>query len=174
LESWYGGDCQPAQFISGPEQPIEGPYVDCSTSSPSSQTIEYESILGAQVSVENCEVTASSGSDQVRRPQQNVACDVHYMNVMNSAVGKAPAVTAQEFTVTPAGFVRQPGGGNPWYLIDYPEDTELRESFRRFAEAGELRDEYEGAGCPSARTPECANLILDNLDGWAAWYETNS
>jgi hypothetical protein len=169
LESWYGGDCHTARFFSGPSQPFEGADLDCSTSSTPSQTIEYESILGAQVSVENCEETAPAASQD-----QNLSCEVHYTNAMNSAVGKPPSVTARRFTVVSAGFVRQPGGGNPWYQGDYPEDTELRESFRLFAEGGELRDEYEGAGCASARTPECANLILGNLDGWAAWYQTNS
>jgi hypothetical protein len=64
-------------------------------------------------------------------------------------------------------------GEEPWYEVDYPEDTELRNSFRRFAEEGELADEYAAAGCASARSPECANLIVDNLDAWATWYETN-
>jgi hypothetical protein len=169
LESWYGGDCEAAQFIGGPHPAIEGPYVDCSISSTSGQTIEYESILGAQASVENCEQTAPAGSED-----QNLSCEVHYTNAMNSAVGKPPSVTARGFTVVSAGFVRQPGSYIPWYQGEYPEDTELRESFRLFAEGGELRDEYEGAGCASARTPECADLILANLDGWAAWFETNS
>ena len=62
---------------------------------------------------------------------------------------------------------------SPWYGGVYPEDTELRESFRLFAEGGDLQDEYADANCASVRTPECANLILDNLDEWAAWYETH-
>ena len=168
LESWYGGDCPAAQFISGPQQPNEDPYVDCSASSTAGQTIEYESILEAEVSVENCAETASISNNQ------DLSCEVHYTNVMNSAVGKPASVTAREFTVVSAGFVRQPGSGIPWYQGDYPEDSELRQSFGLFAEGGELRDEYDGAGCASARTPECANLILNNLDDWAAWYETNS
>jgi hypothetical protein len=57
--------------------------------------------------------------------------------------------------------------------VDYPEDTELRESFRAFAEGGEQADEYAAADCANTRTPACANLIRDNLDAWAAWYETN-
>ena len=175
LESWYGGDCQAAQIITL----RVGQDMDCSTWSTPSQTMEYESILGAQVSVENCEETAPAASQD-----QNLSCEVHYTNAMNSAVGKPPSVTAREFTVF-SGFVRQLGeeDENPWYEGyypedmyegDYPEGTELRESFRLFAEGGELGDEYEGAGCASARTPECANLILDNLDDWASWYETNS
>ena len=180
VESWYGGDCQAAQIISL----RVGLDIDCSTSSTPSQTMEYESILGAQVSVENCEETALLIGTALNGAK-HLSCEVHYSNTMNSAVGKPPSVTAREFTVFSAGWVRQPGEEeeNPWYETDYPEDmyegdypegTELRESFRLFAEGGELRDEYEGAGCASARTPECANLILDNLDDWASWYETNS
>jgi hypothetical protein len=61
----------------------------------------------------------------------------------------------------------------PWYEVDYAEDTELRDSFRLFAEEGELADEYAGADCATARTPECANLVVDNLAAFAAWYQTN-
>jgi hypothetical protein len=170
LESWYGGDCEAAQFISGPEELTEDffmdphAYVDCSTSSLPAQTIEYESILEAQVSVEKCEGTGS----------ENLSCEVHYSNAMNSAVGKPPSVTVRAFTVVSTGWVRQPEEVQPWFEADYPEDTELRESFRLFAEAGELQDEYAAAGCASARTPMCASLILDNLDDWASWHETHS
>ena len=91
---------------------------------------------------------------------------------MNSAVGKPPAVTAREFVLM---FGVLPAGPDEksWYEVDYPEDTALRNSFRLFAEGGELADGYADAGCASARSPECANLILDNLDAWATWYETN-
>ena len=56
------------------------------------QTIAYESILGAQVSVENCETT--SGGDH-----PGLSCEVHYSNAMNSAVDKPPSVTAREFVL---------------------------------------------------------------------------
>ena len=46
----------------------------------------------------------------------------------------------------------------------------LRESFQAFAEGGKVKDEYASAGCASARTRECASLIMDNLDDCAAWY----
>jgi hypothetical protein len=42
-----------------------------------------------------------------------------------------------------------------------------------FAESGNLQDDFASADCADARAPTCANLILDNLDDWAAWYETN-
>ena len=164
LESWYGGDCQVALFLAGTDFGDEGV---CSTSSLPAQTIEYESILGAQVSVENCETT-SAGGDSTR-----ITCEVHYSNAMNSAVGKPPSVTARAFDVWSAGILGLPPEFQPWYEGDYPEDTELRESFGLFAEGGDLSAEYAAAECASARTPECANLIMDNLDAWAAWYEAN-
>ena len=164
LESWYGGDCQVALFLAGTDFGNDGV---CSASSLPAQTIEYESILGAKVSVENCE-TASAGGDSTR-----LSCEVHYSNAMNSAVGKPPSVTARAFDVWFAGLVALPPEFQPWYEGDYPEDTELRESFGLFAEGGDLSAEYAAAGCASARTPECANLIMDNLDAWAAWYEAN-
>ncbi len=91
---------------------------------------------------------------------------------MNSAVDKPPSVTAREFVLM-YGVLTAGPDEEPWYEVDYPEDTELRDSFRLFAEGGELADEYADAGCASARSPECANLIVDNLDAWATWYETN-
>jgi hypothetical protein len=158
VESWYGGNCEAAIGLAWSD-------TDCSASSVPAQTIAYESSLGAQVSVEACKTT-SGGNHPV------LSCEVHYSNAMNSAVGKPPTVTAREFVlmfgVLPAGPDEK-----PWYDVDYPEDTELRNSFRLFAQGGELADEYADAGCASARSPECANLILHNLDAWATWYKTN-
>jgi len=92
---------------------------------------------------------------------------------MNDAVGKSPSVTAREFVLM-YGVMTAGPDEEPWYEVDYPEDAELRDSFRLFAEQGELADEYADAGCASARSPECAHLIVDNLDAWATWYETNA
>ena len=85
-------------------------------------------------------------------------------------------MTARQFLIEFGVWVRhQPGSTAQWYEGgDYPGDTELRDSFRLFAESGELADDYAAADCASARTAACASLILDNLDDWAAWYETNS
>jgi hypothetical protein len=152
---------------------IGGGYRDgadalCPSSASSTQTIEYESILGAQVSVENCETTSAGGDST------HLSCEVHYSNAMNIAVGKPPSVTVRGFGINSEdGSVSQAGDGARWEA-DYPEDTELRDSFQAFAEEGDLAEAYADAGCATARTPECANLILDNLDAWAAWYETNS
>ena len=91
---------------------------------------------------------------------------------MNAAVGKPPSVTVRDFVVS-FGFFTGGPDDQPWYAADYPEDAELRDSFSRFAESGELAGEYAAADCASARTPECATLIMDHLDEWATWYETN-
>ena len=161
MESWYGGDCEEARLVASVENEL------CATSDTPTETIEYESILGADVSVEGCEESPGS-VDPVR-----LSCEVHYSNAMSTAVGKPPFLTVREFSVYPIGFMDFPDDPSRWYLQDYPEDPELRESFRLFAESGELRDDYAAAGCAEARTPECADLILANLDDWAAWYETN-
>jgi len=75
---------------------------------------------------------------------------------MNDAVGKSPSVTAREFVLM-YGVMTAGPDEEPWYEVDYPEDAELRDSFRLFAEQGELADEYADAGCdphahPSAPT----------------------
>jgi hypothetical protein len=93
---------------------------------------------------------------------------------MNTAVGKPPSVTVREFGVYPPDVSVGTSSGTPWYKGGYPEDIDLRQSFRLFAESGDLQDEYAAADCANARTPECANLVMDNLDEWAVWYETNS
>jgi hypothetical protein len=175
LESWYAGDCEAALFMAGPEDFGAFRWVDCSASSTPAQTIEYEDILDAQVSVGECEITAGETSPGPPPPANlswNLSCTVQYSNAMNNAVGTPPSTTARTFTVD--GWVREPGSDQPWYGGVYPEDTELRDSFGLFAASGDLRDEYVSGGCASARTPECANLIVDNLDAWVTWYRTNS
>jgi hypothetical protein len=158
VESWYRGDCEAAVLLSWGE-------ADCSASSLPAQTTGYESILGSEVSVENCEATSAGD-------HTNLSCEVHYSNAMDTAVGKSPSVTAREFVLM-FGVLTAGLDEAPWYEADYPEDTELRDSFRLFAEGGDLAAEYADAGCASARSPECANLIVDNLDAWATWYKTN-
>jgi hypothetical protein len=170
LESWYRGDCEAALFVAGPfdfdDPDPDNPDPDCSTSSKPGQWTEYESILGAQVSVEGCE-DALSGEDTV------LSCQVHYSNAMTGAVGEQPSVTAREFIVRIGMFVREPGSELPWYEGVYPEDTELLASFRLFAESSDLSEQYAAGSCASHRTPVCAQLIVDHLEEWAAWYETN-
>lgn len=150
ISSWYGGDCVTAAVLSGV---ASGACSD--PTNPFSLKLQYESILGAQVSLENCE-SAFEGV---------VRCDVHYSNSLNEAVDKPAAVINRPFEVI------RTIGARGWHEARYPEDAELNESFQAFAEGGELQEEYAAAGCASARTPECAQLIMDNLDDWAAWYQ---
>ncbi len=192
LEAWYGGDCFGAHYLAGAMFfKVEGGMFDngyregadalCPASANSSQTIEYESILEADVALEACEVGGGSsdgaeiGGYRVDLEGVTYSCEVHYSNVMNNAVGKSPSLTIREFRLMwHVGLVTGDSRRSPWYAEDvYPEDTELRESFKQFAEGGDLSDEYAAANCANERTPDCAHLIKDNLDEWAAWYRTN-
>jgi hypothetical protein len=171
LESWYGGDCGQATFLSGTEFNDSYSAEDCGfgAEQPASSPIrmmDYESILGAAVSVEGCETIASG--DPI-----DLSCEVHYSNAMSEAVGKPPAMTVRDFSILVDAIVAGLGGEQAWYMDNYPEDVELRESFQQFAESGDLSEEYTESGCATARTEACANLIMENIDDWAAWYETN-
>lgn len=162
LQSWYGGDCESTRFVSGISTNI------CAIPDGRTHMIEYESILGADVSIEACQDPVPT-ADGLR-----VSCEVHYSNAQSTAVGKPPSVTTREFVAhLDSGVIGSPSSVLPWYAVDYPEDTELRESFRAFAEGGDLADEYAAAGCATSRSPNCADLIVDNLDDWAAWHQTN-
>jgi hypothetical protein len=111
------------------------------------------------VSLENCETALEAV----------VRCDVHYSNALNEAVGKPAAVIDRTFQVI------RTIGARGWHEADrYPEDAELNDSFQAFAEGGELQEEYAAANCANERTPECANLMMDNLDDWAAWHLANN
>ncbi|HKX74134.1 MAG TPA: hypothetical protein VJR05_01985 [Acidimicrobiia bacterium] len=163
LQAWYAGDCETARYLSYLETDV------CSMLDPQNSTMEYESILGATVSLQGCEDRPALIDDEA-----TLSCEVHYSNAMSIAVGKPPSVTAREFSVWVRATVRS-AAGDHWYAVDYPEDLELRESFRAFAESGDLADVYAAADCGQIdqRTPECATLIVENLDAWAAWYQSN-
>jgi hypothetical protein len=170
LGAWYGGDCEQATFLSLTQFLDDPGADDCASGSdqPSSFPVRitaYESILGAEVAVEGCE--QPTGGDPIV-----LSCEVHYSNAMSRAVGKPAAVTTREFGIIVKAVVTDGSGEQPWYRIDYPEDAELRESFRQFAEEGDLNAEFTDAGCATNRTEVCANLIMDNLDDWAAWHKT--
>lgn len=166
LRTWYGGDCAPALFLGGA---LDGAIDDCASpaDAPASSPVhitEYESILGAEITVDGCEVLASGDST-------HLSCQVSYASAMNDAVGVPPAVMTREFSVWTYGIFNDPEEGH-WWQDHYPEDADLRDSFRRFAEEGELAARYAGEDCATARTAACARLIMDNLDDWAAWYRT--
>ena len=152
ISSWYSGDCVTAAVLSGDFGACSDP------TDPLTLKLQYESILGAQVSVENCE-TASEAV---------VRCDVHYSNALNEAVGKPAAVINRTFGVISTI------GARGWHEAEYPQDAALNESFRAFAEGGELHEEYAAADCAHSFTPDCANLMMDNLDDWADWHLANA
>ncbi|NNC41620.1 MAG: hypothetical protein HKO03_00095 [Acidimicrobiia bacterium] len=175
LESWYGGGCEVAVFLSVSVHFDDDTDCESGASGPSpAATIEYEHLLGAEVTVEKCERLETGAND--------LSCEVHYANAMNRAVDKPPAVMTREFTVPDSAFVTALGGESTWYRDNYPEDSELSASFKRFAEEGDLKKEevrelraaYDEAGCATARTHQCANLILDNINDWAAWHLKNA
>jgi hypothetical protein len=152
ISSWYSGDCVTAAVLSGDFGACSDP------TDPLTLKLQYESILGAQVSLENCETAIEAG----------LQCDVHYSNALNEAVGKPAAVINRTFGVISTI------GARGWHEDQYPEDAELNESFQAFAEGGELSSEYGAAGCATSFTPDCANLMMDNLDDWAAWHLANN
>lgn len=160
LRSWYRGDCAAAVALSW-DTPI-----DCSAASLPAQMVAYESILDAQVSVANCATTPQGN-------HSSVTCDVHYSNAMHTAVGKPPSVNAHEFLLM-FGIMPAAADEGIWFQTDYPQDAELHDSFKRFVEEGALAAEFADAGCATARSSECANLIVANLDAWATWYQTNA
>jgi hypothetical protein len=166
MEAWYGGDCEAALYVAPFWSSAQTPPTEA-CAPPTGLANEYEWILGAEVSIDGCsEPTPAFWG-------VSIFCDVHYSNVMRSAVGQPPVVTNVEFRVdADGGELGMNNEVDPWYLPDYPVDTELRESFRQFAQGGELADAYAAASC-NERTPDCAILIRDNLDEWAAWHQAN-
>lgn len=161
LAAWYGGDCVTGLLVSGVQASDIGacPSGPFATSAPG--MIEYEGLVGAEVGVDNCIPDPEEGT---------VTCDVSYSNVMNGTVGTEPAVTSKTFFPDGGQIL---GSIGRWYQESgYPTDPELHDSFRAWATENGLGADY-ARECIVDYTPECAQLILDNLDDWAVWYEAN-
>jgi hypothetical protein len=125
LASWYGGDCGQATFLSGTEFNDVYSADDCAsgpTQPPASpiRMMDYESILGAEVSVDSCE-TLSTG-DTI-----DVTCEVRYSNAMSQAVGKPPAVTAREFSILVDAILTDIGGEQAGGGLRHRPNRELRQ-----------------------------------------------
>jgi len=97
-------------------------------------------------------------------------CHVPYQNAITDAINYRDGGDTIRVVVE-GGVIRE---------FNFPEHTGLLAQIAAFlhdegnpACAREFFDLFpeEGAGPPTA---DCANLILDNLDDWAAWYQTNS
>lgn len=129
----------------------------------------YQAAIGGRLTL-NC-------IEEVTTPGM-FSCNVPYHNALTEAVGYVDSpgdfihVVVQDGVITQFGL---PGHLEQGVAHEFPEHNVLLRSVVSF-----LREEVEGSeGCwddPTSfwaviRTPDCAHLIMDNLDGWAAWYE---
>lgn len=158
LAAWYRGDCEAAVTLA-----TDVP--ECTPTSETEQTTAYESILQADVSVDQC-TTGSGGDDPT------LTCQVTYSNDMSRAVDAPATVTTRAFVMVLARFVSA-GPGKAWYSTDYPEDKRLRDNFTAYAQQADFASDYAAAGCATTRSADCARLIVDHVDDWAAWYRAN-
>lgn len=132
----------------------------------------YQAAIGGRLTLNCTEVVNTPGM---------FTCNVPYHNALTDAVGYIDSpgdfihVVVQDGVITQFGLPRKLVQG---VAHGFPEHSVLLRSVVSF-----LRDEVEGSGScwddsTSAwaliRTPECAGLIMNHLDEWAAWYRTNS
>lgn len=120
----------------------------------------YQAVIGGRLTV-NC-------TDEVNTPGM-FTCNVPYHNALTDAVGYVDSPGDPIHVVVQDGVITQ--FGLPHHLDqgvahEFPEHSFLLWEVGYF-----LREEVEGSeGClDDLRTPECARLIMDHLDEWAAW-----
>ena len=94
-------------------------------------------------------------------------CNVPYENAITDAVGgESPGVPYR--VVVRNGVITE--FGIPHHIVQgWTHEFEMGDHMGDVASF--LRQEVEGAGAcrDDPRTPECARLIMDHLDEWAAW-----
>lgn len=121
----------------------------------------YQAAIGGRLTL-NC--TALRSTPGV------FTCHTPYHNALTDAIGLRVGQDTFRVVVND-GVITE---------FNFPEHTELLTEIAAFlhdegnpACAREFFDLFpeEGAGPPTA---DCANLMLEHLDEWAAWYETNS
>jgi hypothetical protein len=150
LDAWYGGDFEAASELRAEQKLRTGPSEERARAE-----VEYQAALGASTELLWCEAL----------PPATLRCDVSYSNVLNEAVGKDPAIAAQQFGIEDGRILFVAG--------PYLDDELLTDSFRTFADL--LASEEYVAACsdePAYQTPDCANFKLDHLDDWADWHQT--
>ena len=164
MAAYFGGDCVTATLIlrgyaaSVPEPPSV--TEDLAACAQRDHAINAESILDAQVTVENC--SESAGADGVSQ----ITCDLRYSNVLDQTVGNTPV------QVTTRSFEFDFGVLNSLDR-NYPS-SEMYPSFVEYADEQGLGGELE-AVCPVLEpSVECAEFILDHVDDWAVWHESVS
>lgn len=137
---------------------------DCPT-----DATEYEQALSASVDVDDCQSLA------VEDPEDwNIACRVSYSNVLNAAVGAGPAVMTVRFYMDPSSPLMKTVSMED-ARSTYPTDEAMLDSFAAFAESSGLGDAMAEACTINfpERSAGCASFILEHLDDWAAWAESN-
>jgi hypothetical protein len=105
-------------------------------------------------------------------------CNVPYHNALTDEMGYVDSPGDLIQVVVQDGVITQ--FGYPNHLV---QGITHEFPWHNYAMVPFLREEVDGSdGCwdhsnPSnwmiIRTPECARLIMDHLDEWAAWYRTN-
>lgn len=149
LDAWYGGDFEAASELRAEQKLRTGPSEERARAE-----VEYQAALGASTELLWCEAL----------PPATLRCDVSYSNVLNEAVGKDPAIAAQQFGIEDGRILFVAG--------PYLDDEVLRDSFRTFAVL--LFPHEYTASCPEEpgfQTPECAEFKRAHLEDWASWHE---
>ena len=148
LDAWYGGDFEAASELRAEQKLRTGP-----TDERARAEVGYQAALDAHADLLGCEPL----------PPSTFRCDVSYSNVLNEAVGKAPAVVAQQFGIEHGRILFVAG--------PYLDDEMLTASFRRFA--GLLFPTAYDESCtdePGLQPLECADFKLAHLEDWAYWH----
>jgi len=135
------------------------------------QEAAYQAAIGGRLTLDCTEEVNTPGV---------FTCNVPYHNALTDAVGYVDSPGDFSHVVVQDGVITQ--FGIPHHLVqgiahEFPEHNVILRPVVSF-----LREEVEGSeGCwddPTSRwavirTPECARLIMDHLDEWAAWYQVN-
>jgi hypothetical protein len=149
LDAWYGGHFEAASELRAEQKLRTGPSDERARAE-----VEYQAALGASTELLACELL----------PPSTFRCDVSYSSALNEAVGKEPAVVAQQFGIDGRRILFVAG--------PYLDDELLTGSFRTFA--GLLFPEDYNTSCaeePGYQFPECAEFKLAHLEDWASWHE---
>jgi hypothetical protein len=131
-----------------------------------SQQSAYQAAVGGRLTLNCTEVVNTPGM---------FTCNVPYHNALTDAVGYVDdpgdsiQVLVQDGVITKFGL---PGHLAQGVAHEFPRHDFILRTVVSF-----LKEEVEGSeGCwvlGAMRTLECARLIMDHLDDWAAWYESN-
>lgn len=174
VEALYSGDAERAVELFGIEGGDDEAQIrdDDLIRQEAAFQAAFQAAIGGRLTL-NC-------TEEVNGPGM-FTCNVPYHNALTDAVGYVDSPGDVIHVVVQDGVITQ--FGLPHHLVqgvahEFPEHNVLLRTVVSF-----LREEVEGSeGCrddsnpndwADIRTPECARLIMDHLDEWAAWYESN-